>query len=120
MYIYHNTDIEYFIDILYDGTLRPGKDTKISNQNIHEKLQKYIYFHIMKKKGVLGKINPYFFSQFRHELFIEKPLSLSKAKYILLPENIDYFLGRVIKYKITETYPHIKIIYVSTYDNIDT
>ena len=64
----------------------------------------------LKKKEDLGKINPYFFSQFRHELFIENPLSLSKAKYILLPENIDYFLERVIKYKITETYPHIKII----------
>jgi hypothetical protein len=44
MYIYHNTDIEYFIYILYDGTLRPGKDTKISNQNIHEKLQNIFIF----------------------------------------------------------------------------
>jgi len=51
MYIYHNTDIEYFIDILYDGTLRAGEDTKISNMNIHKNLQKYIYFNIMKKKG---------------------------------------------------------------------
>ena len=48
MYIYHNTDIEYFIDILYDGTLRAGEDIKISNMNIHKHLQKYIYFNIMK------------------------------------------------------------------------
>ena len=181
MYIYHNTDIEYFIDILYDGTLRAGEDTKISNMNIHKHLQKYIYFNIMKKKGFkymlpytfifpasvlydykfyintqaqsgwlnkcvityekntefidvilmmlfefiikilnkkkkeFGEYHPYYISQLYHELFIEKPLSLSKAKYILLPKNIDWRLERVIKHKVTQLYPNIKILYVSKY-----
>jgi hypothetical protein len=51
MYIYHNTSIEYLIDILYDGKLRAGKYIKISNYNIHSKYQKYIYFSIIKKRG---------------------------------------------------------------------
>jgi hypothetical protein len=51
MYIYHNTCIESLVDILYDGYLRAGKYTKQSNYNIHDTLQKYIYFNIIKKRG---------------------------------------------------------------------
>lgn len=50
MYIYHNTCIESLVDILYDGYLRAGKYTKQSNYNIHDTLQKYIYFNIIKKE----------------------------------------------------------------------
>ena len=151
MYIYHNTCIESLVDILYDGYLRAGKYTKQSNYNIHDTLQKYIYFNIIKKRGFryilpytvifpsnvlydykfyintqsqsgwlnknvityekhtefidlilmmlfefiikilkkddLGNYHPYYISQVVHELFIDKPLALSKAKYIILPKK---------------------------------
>ena len=44
MIIYHKRDIKSFVDILHDGNLRAGEDTKRSNYDIHNKLQKYIYF----------------------------------------------------------------------------
>ena len=50
MYIYHNTDSLSLISILNDGKLKTGKSIGVNGFNIHDKLQKYIYFNMIKKK----------------------------------------------------------------------
>ena len=42
MYIYHKTDIKFFVDILHDGYLRAGNDTKRSNYNVYSYLSDII------------------------------------------------------------------------------
>jgi hypothetical protein len=66
---------------------------------------------ILKNKNDLRNYHPYYISQLEHELFIDKPLALSKAKYIILPKNTDEYVKRVFEYKINKSYPYIKIIY---------
>lgn len=179
MYIYHNTNKDNLVDILYNGYLRTGKYINKSNQNIHKKMQKYIYFNITKKRGfkyilpytlifpsnvlydykfyinthsqigvinndtvkykkytkfidlilmmlfefiidtlkkkVINNIHSYYFSQFKHELFIDKPISITKAKYIVLSSDLSPLDKKIIN-KINESYPYIKIIYNNEFE----
>jgi hypothetical protein len=47
--------------------------------------------HTYEKK--FSEYHPYYISKLEHELFIEKTLSLSKAKYMLLPKILISFLN---------------------------
>ena len=106
-------DYEFYINVMFQNGL--------INENVvkYKKYTKYIdvilkilFDYIIKflKKDKCS-YNPYYISQLFHELFIKKELSLSKAKYILLPIDMDINQKNVFKNKITELYPHIKIIY---------
>ena len=91
MYIYHNTDSLSLISILNDGKLKTGKSIGVNGFNIHDKLQKYIYFNMIKKKD--------FKYLFPHSIIFPSSILSENRFYINPTAQIGKIKEETLKYK---------------------